>query len=149
MSSHFAYLFVTRNMGNGYSEAYPNCSFLKNWIFDRFLKPLADRNLNQKVQNVSCIDSKKISDVCQWRKYYVLKYECPDTKCDSDPFSKGRCYFFKLYIILEGKPNVLPPTRFDNFIEKCINAGQDVFTPGANDNLKIPIPDIFFDEEEN
>ena len=148
MSSHWAYIFVTRNMGNGYSEAYPDCSFLKNWVFDHFLKPLADKNLEQKPQKTSCADPEKISDVCQWHKYYVLKYECPDTECASDPFSKGRCYFFKMYIILEGEPNVLPAMRFENFIKSCIKVGQGVFTPGANNNLKVPIPETFFDEDD-
>lgn len=149
--SNFAYLFIQRDMYNGrtwgYSDAYPNCSFWKNWIFDRFLKPIADKNLEQKRAG-SCADSALLSDVCSWHKYYVLKFECKDTKCTDDPFAKGRDYRFKMYIILEGEPAVLPALRFENFIDECIKTGYDVLTAGENNNLKIIIPDEFFDEED-
>ena len=149
----FAYLFIHRDMYDGrtwgYSDAYPNCPFWKNWIFDHFLKPIADKNLTQKQIDNTYADSAILSDVCSWRKYYVLKYECKDTKCTDDPFAKGRDYRFKMYIILEGKPAVLPVLRFDNFIDKCIKTGYEILTAGINDELKIKIPDEFFEENED
>ena len=149
--SNFAYLFIQRDMYNGrtwgYSDAYPNCSFWKNWIFDHFLKPIADKNLEQKRAG-SCADFAILSDVCSWHKYYVLKYECKDTKCTDDPFAKGRDYRFKMYIILEGEPAVLPALRFENFIDECIKTGYEILTAGVNEHLKITIPDEFFNIED-
>lgn len=152
MKKRFAYLFIHRNMYNGqnwgFSDASPNCSFWKNWIFDHFLKPIADKNLELKQIANPHSDSATLSDVCSWHKYYVLKYECKDTKCADDPFSKGRDCRFKMYIILEGEPAVLPALRFEKFIDECIKTGYEILTAGVNEHLKITIPDEFFNIED-
>ena len=148
MKKRFAYLFIHRNMKNGqiwgFSDASPSCPFWKNWIFDRFLKPTADKNLEQKQVGNPHADSAVLSDVCSWHKYYVLKYVCNDAKCADDPLSKGRDCRFKMYIILEGEPAVLPALRFEKFIDECIKTGYEVLTAGVNEHLKIKIPDEFF-----
>ena len=110
--------------------------------------PIADKNLTQKQIDNTYADSAILSDVCSWRKYYVLKYECKDTKCTDDPLSKGRDCRFKMYIILEGEPAVLPALRFEKFIDECIKTGYEVLTAGVNEHLKIKIPDEFFNIED-
>ena len=116
--SNYAYLLINRDMGNDYTDAQPYCPFWKNLVFNHILKPLADKNLTMKQGNKNCPDSVILSDVCSWYKYYILKYDCPDTKRANSPFANGRNYRFKMYIILEGKPSVLPVFRFEKFINE-------------------------------
>ena len=111
-------------------------------------KPIADKNIEKQQAANTHSDSAILSDVCSWHKYYVLKYVCKDTKCADDSLSKGRDCRFKMYIILEGEPAVLPALRFEKFIDECIKTGYEVLTAGVNEHLKIKIPDEFFNIED-
>lgn len=152
MSPKFAYIFIHRNMGNGYTDACPKCSFWKNWIFDRFLKPRVDSNFSKKSENIpgyEMIEMELESDVISWHNYYAMKIERkPDEKC-SDPLASGRLAKFTMYLFLEGKPAVLPAPPFHDFTKTCIDIGYEILSPGQNEALRIQIPNKFFNHEEN
>jgi hypothetical protein len=50
---------------------------------------------------------------------------------------------------MEGKPQIFPIERFDNFIQKCFDKANEIMQPGVNDELKIEIPPEFFELSED
>lgn len=158
MSKKHAYIFIERNMGNGYTMAYPPCSFYKSWIFRKYLRPLADRGYQEMLsdwQKSRTSDELK-AEFCTglrgksalWHGYLVETIvRQPDEKC-TDPLAKDRNPTFKMTIIMEGNPQTFPLERLDAFIQECIGKAYEVLEPGTNDGLKIEIPEFFFEKSE-
>ena len=159
MKIQYAYIFVERNMGSGYTMAYPPCSLFKSWIIRKYLCPLADKGYQEMLSNYQknrtsdelkaefCTGLRGKSSL--WHGYLVeTVVRQPDEKC-TDPLAKDRNPTFKMTILMEGNPQPFPLERLDAFIQNCINKAYEVMTPGMNDELKIEIPDVFFGKNED
>ncbi len=159
MNKKYAYIFIKRNMGSGYEEAYPPCSFFKKWIFRKYLLKKAEDcfqemlSINMKNKSVTELEDefrkglRGKSDFWHGFLFEMIERK-PDEKC-IDPLAERRCPTFKMTIIMEGKPQIFPIERFDNFIQKCFDKANEIMQPGVNDELKIEIPPEFFELSED
>lgn len=159
MSRKYAYIFVERNMGNGYTMAFPPCSLYKSWIIRKFLRPLADQCYQE---TLSAWQKNRTADELQTEFHTGLRGKSalchgylvekivrqPDEKC-TDPLAKDRNPTFKMTIIMEGNPQTFPLERLDSFIQDCINKAYEIMRPGKNDELKVEIPEFFFEKIED
>ena len=145
-------------MGNGYTFAYPPCSFFKKWLINKILIPIAKRSYKETLLEWR---NRSIEELEQeyriglrgktslWHGYLIEKIvRKPDEKC-SDPLAKERCPSFTIIIVMEGNPQIFPMERLDNFILQCIEKAYDIMQPGLNNKLKIEIPKDFFEKSED
>ena len=128
MNKHFAYIFLERNLGNGYEKAYPD---LPMWL-RRFYSFIIGNPSN------GFSKSKHL-------KYLIFHKEEIDDDCP-DPRSKGR----SPKIVM----NVLFPRNFEekhlfskaanDLLEECWKAAKQIQKRGKNMSLKIELPESWY-----
>lgn len=159
MKMNSCYIYVKRNWGDGYGEAVPFRSLLKEWIHSKS-RQAADEEfecLQQRLRAETEVSSYYkdgfISNVVwplflKWHfNCYVAKFVAPDKECP-DPLAKGRDPRITVYLIFEGCPQTLPAARFDLFVKRCLDVALAIKSPGTKEELKVPIPSEFFSEED-
>lgn len=159
MKTNSCYIYIKRNWGNGYGEAAPFRSWLKEWIHSKS-KDAADeeferlqQRLEEKMEASPYYKDGFISNVVwplflKWHfNCYAAKFVAPDGGCP-DPLAEGRDPRITVYLIFEGCPQTLPAARFDLFVKKCLDVALAIKSPGTKEELKVPIPSEFFSEED-
>ena len=121
MKIKYIYIFLERNMGNGYENAYPD---VPSWLRRFYLFVIG---------NPTAPLSKRL-------KYLVFHREEIDNDCP-DPRSKGR----SPKIVM----NALFPRSFDerhllskagnDLLDKCWKTAKEIRVRGANSSLKIEV----------
>lgn len=164
MKMNNCYIYINRNWGDGYGDAAPFCSRMKGWMHSKS-KRAADgefecfqQRLRAGAGVTSYYNGGFLSDVvrplflewCFLKWYlncYVAKFVAPDKECP-DPLARGRDPRITVYLIFEGCPQILPVARFDFFVKKCLDVALAIKSPGKKKELKVPIPNGFFSEED-
>lgn len=159
MKMNCCYIYIKRNWGNGYEEAAPFRSCLKEWIHSKS-KSAVDEEFEALQQSLrvgkggsSYYKDGFISNVVRpmflnWHfNCYVAKFVAPDKECP-DPLARGRDPRITVYLIFEGCPQTLPAARFDLFVKKCLDVAFTIKSPGEKEELKVPIPNEFFNTED-
>ena len=159
MKTKNCYIYIKRNWGNGYGEAAPFRSWLKEWMHSKS-KNAADEEFERLQQRLEGEMGASpyyrdgfISNVV-WPLFlkrhfncYAAKFVAPDGECP-DSLARGRDPRITVYLIFEGCPQTLPAARFDLFVKKCLDVALAVKSPGTKEELKVPIPSEFFSEED-
>lgn len=163
MKTNNCYIYIKRNWGNGYGEAVPFRSWLKEWIHSRSRNAVENaaeeefesfqQRLREGLGKTPYYKDGFISDVVwplflKWHfNCYVQKFVAPDRECP-DPLARGRAPRITVYLIFEGCPQALPAARFDRFVKKCLDVAFAVKSPGTKKELKVQIPSEFFSVED-
>ena len=159
MKMNSCYIYVKRNWGDGYGEAAPSRSLLKEWIHSKCRQAANEefeclqQRLGAGTGGPSYYRDGFISNFVwplffKWHfNCYVAKFVAPDKECP-DPLARGRDPRITVYLIFEGCPQTLPAARFDLFVKKCLDVALAIKSPGIKGELKVPIPSEFFSEED-
>jgi len=159
MKTNSCYIYVKRNWGNGYGEASPSRSWIREWFHSRS-KTAADEEfecLQQRLRTQPGVPlyykEGYISDFVwplffKWHlNCYAAKFVAPDRECP-DLLARGRDPRVTVYLIFEGCPQTLPAARFDLFVKSCLDVALAIKSPGIKEELRLTIPSEFFNVEE-
>ena len=142
------FLFVSRNMGSGYANAYPVCGPLFAQWCDRVLLPKARADFVHAVAAHSAVRTsdggiQQIEHVTRaFGRYVWSMRRVPDTKC-TDPLAAGRMPKFEMQVVFDGKPNLFCKA-FNDCLVECRRRGWDTMEPGANTALRFEAPPELF-----
>ena len=137
------FLFVSRNMGSGYANAYPKCSRLFLWWCERVVLPRSKAAFVKAVSSRSVVreeteGNRRIATVSRVAGRFVFSIRCEDTRC-TDPMAKGRKPKFDMHAVFDGTPNLICKA-FNDCTDECFRRGWDAMTSGENDNLRFIVP---------
>lgn len=151
-----AYIFVDRNMGNGYAFAYPPMSFWRAWMLQKFVIPESDKamedNENQllamKAKNEKSAFEDGVIVFAKKMGYTVCKLKImPDFAC-ADPKAKGRNPRFVMYVVISGFPDIISKS-FNSFINDCRKIAFETFDAGVNPKFLIKVADSLYPQKKN
>lgn len=115
-------VFVRRNFGNGYDDAYPKLTFFQNHIYWRLIRDVSD-------------------GVSHQFGYWLYRFNIIDKEC-GDAGVAGRSPVIDVKIVfpfcLKGNPVEL--AEWNDFILRCREIAKNVHEAGLNDSLTVTIP---------
>jgi len=126
MNKLLIYIFLERNMGNGYENAYPDIPL---WLRRYY----------------SFIIGNPVNRLSKRFKYLIYHREEIDEECP-DPRSKGRSPKIEMNAIFprDFDENHLFSKIGNDLLEKCWTTAKEIQTRGANASLKIELPESWY-----
>ena len=149
--SNYAYIFVSRNMGNDYEYAGPPLGMIRGWLWRNLIKPEVTQKLKKKEQELEEAEpgcykealAKGISLLFYSHRHTVYSVKiAPDTLCP-DPRAEGRSPYFIMHLLMPGTPELIS-RRFNEFCAKCQEIAWNTMLPGVWKELKVEIPDELY-----
>ena len=144
----YAYIFVERSMNGGYGKAYPPVGFVLDWMLRRFVRPFAEKNLEESsdkaefVFNEDGIAIEATWSLAFWKFGHFAVYSY---RVHPDPLSAdlhGRPTSFTMHAVLpESFALASISSKGQKLLFECRKAGWNIDRAGCNPNLKIPIPE--------
>lgn len=145
------FLFVSRNMGSGFANAYPKCSRLFSWWCESVLLPRAQADFVRAIEARSAVRTtadgvRRIEHISSVFNRYVCSMRVvPDTRC-TDPAAKGRSPKFDMQIVFDGKPDLFCKA-FDDCLAECRKRGWDAMEPGESETLRFLAPSEMYPDK--
>ena len=175
MKMNFCYIYIKRNWGDGYGgEATPFGIKHDSWRSIRLslMEWIHSKSKQAADEEFKCLQQRLVTEtgvspyykgghisnvvwplfrkwhLLRWHfNCYVAKFDAPDREC-TDPLGNDRNPRITVYLIFEGCPQTLPAARFDLFVKKCLDVAFTIKSPGTKEELKVPIPNEFFNTED-
>lgn len=115
-------IFIRRNFGCGYDEAWPELSFFQKHIYWRLIRNVGD-------------------GMRRWFGFWIYKYNVPDSACP-DPGAASRRPVVDITIVfpLRIKGNPMLFEEWVEFARKCQDVALGVHAPGIHNVLSICVP---------